>query len=135
MPTLSVLLLSCLAHAGANSLRVLLAAQLSAAPQLAGVLMGAAALLAVVLDFMVRCLVAPAAMLELQVALSWPQAATAAACAGAAAAAGIGCAQERAHALGLACLLGVTLACGGSLAVHLTRWRGGGGDKLLQHTT
>jgi hypothetical protein len=56
VPTLSVLLLSCLAFAGAACLRVMLAYQLQQLPELRGVLTTAAALLAIVLDFMVSAI-------------------------------------------------------------------------------
>ncbi|WIA39823.1 hypothetical protein OEZ86_005876 [Tetradesmus obliquus] len=54
VPTLSVLLFSCLAFASATCLRVMLAYQLQHLPELRGVLTAAAAILAIVLDFMER---------------------------------------------------------------------------------
>uniref|UniRef100_A0A383VBY9 Uncharacterized protein n=1 Tax=Tetradesmus obliquus TaxID=3088 RepID=A0A383VBY9_TETOB len=54
VPTLSVLLFSCLAFASATCLRVMLAYQLQHLSELRGVLTAAAAILAIVLDFMER---------------------------------------------------------------------------------
>jgi hypothetical protein len=53
VPTLSVVLLSCLSFGGAANIRILLADSLVSQPELASLLTTAAALLAIVLDFMV----------------------------------------------------------------------------------
>eukprot|EP00775_Hariotina_reticulata_P010669 gene10669-10828_t len=82
VPTLSVVLLSCLSYAGAVSIRTMLADSFAGCPELSNLLTAAAALLAIVLDFM-----------------------------------------ERAHALGLWCLLGVVMAVSGCLAFQLMHWK------------
>ncbi|KAF8060109.1 rimO [Scenedesmus sp. PABB004] len=78
VPTLSVLMLSCGAFAGAACLRVMLAATAYGTPDAQALLTAAAGALAILLDFM-----------------------------------------ERAHVLNVACLLGVSLAVGGSAAATL----------------